>query len=219
MKLIVGLGNPGRRYEKTRHNIGFMVAAKVVTKIGAGEVRNRFNGEVAEGLAGEKLVVLCPQTYMNASGRSVRKACDFYKLSAEDVLVVCDDLNLPTGRLRFRSSGSAGGQKGLADIIRHLGTDQVARLRIGIGRPPADWDPVDYVLARFEADEQDQMEAVVSLAAQAVLDWSTEGPGFVMNHYNADAKTDRKQERKKKRSDAASPDDVASEGEANPASQ
>ena len=102
MKLIVGLGNPGRRYEQTRHNVGFMVASKVAAMIHADTVRSRFEAEVAEGLAGEKLVVLCPQTYMNASGKSVRKACDFYKLSPDDVLVICDDLDLPPGRLRFR---------------------------------------------------------------------------------------------------------------------
>ena len=158
MKLIVGLGNPGRRYEQSRHNIGFMVAAKIAKQIGAGSVKNRFDGEVAEGAWAGKLVVLCPQTYMNASGKSVRKACDFYKLAPDDVLVVCDDLDLPTGRLRFRASGSAGGQKGLADIIRHLGTDQVARLRIGIDRPPAGWDPAEYVLGKFVPEEQEKVE-------------------------------------------------------------
>lgn len=186
MKLIVGLGNPGRRYEQTRHNIGFMVAERVASLIGANSVKTRFEGEVAEGAAGDRLVVLCPQTFMNASGKSVRKACDFYKLSPDEVLVICDDLNLPTGRLRFRATGSAGGQKGLADIIRHLGTDRIARLRIGIDRPPAGWDPADYVLGKFAPDEQPKIEAAISLAAQAVLDWSTEGVGFVMNRYNAD---------------------------------
>ena len=195
MKLIVGLGNPGRRYEQTRHNIGFMVAARVASMIGADSVKTRFEGEVAEGSAGDKLVVLCPQTYMNASGKSVRKACDFYKLSPDELLVICDDLDLPTGRLRFRASGSAGGQKGLADIIRHLGTEQIARLKIGIDRPPAGWDPADYVLGKFAPGEQRRIEEAISLAAQAVLDWSTEGIGFVMNRYNADPSAG-KQERK-----------------------
>lgn len=204
MKLIVGLGNPGRRYEQSRHNIGFMVAASVAKQIGAGSVKSRFSGEVvegaAEGASAEKLVVLFPQTYMNASGKSVRKACDFYKLIPEQVLVVCDDLDLPSGRLRFRASGSAGGQKGLADIIRHLGTDQVARLRIGIDRPPAGWDPAEYVLGKFVPEEQEKIELVISLAARAALDWSTQGIGFVMNRYNADSSPkDKKKNRNKAR--------------------
>ncbi len=211
MKLIVGLGNPGRRYEQSRHNIGFMVAARVAKQIGADSVKTRFEGEVAEGAVAEKLVVLCPQTYMNASGKSVRKACDFYKLSPEDVLVVCDDLDLPSGRLRFRASGSAGGQKGLADIIRHLGTDQVARLRIGIDRPPAGWDPADYVLGKFAPEEQEKIEPAISLAAQAAIDWSTQGIGFVMNRYNADSSSEKKKNKKNDRSKAGTKEATKSE--------
>jgi PTH1 family peptidyl-tRNA hydrolase len=186
MKLIVGLGNPGRRYEQTRHNIGFMVASRVASLIGAGAVKSRFDGEVAEGLAGSKVVVLWPQTFMNASGKSVRKACDFYKLPAEDVLVICDDMNLPSGRLRFRANGSSGGQKGLADILRHLGTEQVARLRIGIDRPPPGWDTTEYVLGKFTEDQQDRIDAAVELAAKAVIDWVQQGMQYVMCRYNAD---------------------------------
>jgi PTH1 family peptidyl-tRNA hydrolase len=186
MKLIVGLGNPGRRYEQTRHNIGFMVASRVACLIGADSVKTRFDGEVAEGVVGAKLVVLWPQTYMNASGKSVRKACDFYKLTPDDVLVVCDDLNLPTGRLRFRANGSSGGQKGLADILRHLGTEQVARLRIGIDRPPAGWDPTEYVLGKFTEEQRSCIDAAVDLAAKAAIDWSTQGIQYVMCRYNAE---------------------------------
>ena len=220
MKLIVGLGNPGRRYEQTRHNIGFIVAARVASLIGAGPAKVRFEAEVAEGVAAEKLVVLCPQTYMNASGKSVRKACDFYKLSPEDVLVICDDLNLPSGRLRLKAGGSAGGQKGLADIIRHLGTDSIARLRIGIDRPPSGWDPSDYVLGKFGSGEKAKIENAVNFAAQAAVDWSAKGIGFVMNHYNADPdqekkqKKDRKQGREKSRRKEQKGSDVAgSDGE------
>lgn len=207
MKLIVGLGNPGRRYEQTRHNIGFMVASEVAKRFGSVSVKHRFDGEVAEGIAegssGDKLVVLCPQTYMNASGKSVRKACDFYKLSPDQILVVCDDLDLPVGRLRFRASGSAGGQKGLADIIRHLGTEQVARLRIGIGRPPTTWDPSDYVLGKFAAEEQEQIDKTIELAAQAAVDWSNQGIGYVMNRYNADPAPKRKSQQRIKGKDSA----------------
>jgi PTH1 family peptidyl-tRNA hydrolase len=187
MKLIVGLGNPGRKYEQTRHNIGFMVASKVASLIGASPSRVRFEGEVAEGIGQEKLVILCPHTYMNASGKSVRKACDFYKLSPCDLLVICDDLNLPAGRLRFRALGSAGGQKGLADIIRHLGTDDFPRLRIGIGQPPLGWEASDYVLGKFTKQEQDKIESSTTDAAHAVIQWAAEGIGSAMNRYNADS--------------------------------
>jgi PTH1 family peptidyl-tRNA hydrolase len=186
MKLIVGLGNPGRKYEQTRHNVGFMVANKVASLIGASPSKVRFEAELAEGGGDEKLVILWPQTYMNASGKSVRKACDFYKLAAHDLLVICDDMNLAAGRLRFRATGSAGGQKGIADIIRHLGTDEFPRLRIGIDRPPPGWDASDYVLAKFTKEEQDKIEASTTDAARAAIDWATQGIGFVMNRYNAD---------------------------------
>src|SRR5690606_31488021 len=135
-------------------------------------------GEVAESLyEGDKLVVLCPETYMNASGGSVRKAVDFYKLdpAGDDLLVICDDMNLAAGRLRFRSGGSAGGQKGLADLIKQLGTDQFSRLRVGIGRPPPHMDVVDFVLGRFSPQQRPVIDQTVDLAAGAVLQWAVSG--------------------------------------------
>lgn len=186
MKLIVGLGNPGRKYEQTRHNVGFMAAAKTASLIAASPSKIRFEGELAEGVNGqEKLIILCPHTFMNASGKSVRKACDFYKMTPNDLLVICDDLNLPTGRLRVRPSGSAGGQKGLADIIRHFGTDSFPRLRIGIDRPPPQWDVSDYVLGKFSKAEQESIESATTEAAYAAIDWVANGMAFVMNKYNA----------------------------------
>ena len=189
MKLVVGLGNPGKRYEQTRHNIGFMAAEKVAAVTSASPSKTRFQGELAEASVGGKLLILWPQTFMNSSGRSVREACNFYKISPENVLVVCDDLNLVSGRLRFRASGSAGGQNGLADVIRQLGTDQIPRLRIGIGRPPAGWDPADYVLGKFAKDEQVIMEDATELAAKAILDWCERGNDYVMNRYNGPNKS------------------------------
>jgi PTH1 family peptidyl-tRNA hydrolase len=207
MKLIVGLGNPGRKYEQTRHNVGFMVAEKLATLIGAGPIKERFNGEVAEGIvrpksdeqagSSEKLVILCPHTYMNASGKSVRKACDFFKITPEDVLVVCDDLNLPTGRIRLRPSGSAGGQKGLADIIRLLGTDEVPRLRIGIDRPPPQWDVSDYVLGKLAGEEKDKVDAAADKSVTASIDWATQGIGFAMNLHNVNPNPKKKPNKKK----------------------
>ncbi len=186
MKLIVGLGNPGRKYEQTRHNVGFMVAAKIANAISAESAKVQFEAEIASGFVGtDKVVIACPQTFMNASGRSVRKAFDFYKLTSEDLLVICDDLNLVTGRLRVRGSGSAGGQRGLLDIIGHLGTDQFARLRVGIDRPPVGWEVVDYVLGKLAGDEAIDMDNATSRATEAALDWIRHGTLYAMNRYNA----------------------------------
>ncbi len=194
MKLIVGLGNPGRKYAETRHNVGFVVAAKLMPKIGVAKAREKFNGELAEGMAdNEKIAILCPMTFMNASGDSVRRAIDFYKIepAGDDVLVICDDLNLTCGRLRIRRNGSAGGQKGLADVIRMLATDQVPRLRIGIDRPPADMDVIDYVLGKFEPEHRETIEQTCNTAANAALDWVRNGTLYCMNRYNAEPnKTD-----------------------------
>ncbi len=201
MKLVVGLGNPGRKYEQTRHNVGFMAAAKLASLVSASPSKVQFEGEIAEGRVGsEKLLILWPHTFMNASGKSVRKACDFYKLSPENLLVICDDLNLPCGRVRLRRSGSAGGQKGLADIIRHMGTDQIARLRIGIDRPPPQWNTADFVLGKFNKDEQPPIESATTLAAKATIDWVGEGMTFAMNKYNANpkGKADGKQAKPKR---------------------
>jgi PTH1 family peptidyl-tRNA hydrolase len=185
MKLIAGLGNPGRRYEGTRHNAGFAVVAEVARRWGAGRPKECFQGEALDvQCQGQKVLLLCPLTYMNHSGASVLAARDFYKLGNEDLLVVCDDLNLPVAKLRFRAQGSSGGQKGLADVIRRLGTEEFARLRIGIGAPPAGWDPVDYVLARFAPEELPAMEEAAKQAADAVGDWVREGIEFCMNRYN-----------------------------------
>ncbi len=205
MKLIVGLGNPGRKYEQTRHNVGFMAAVKVAALVSASPSKTQFEGEVAEGrLGNDRLIVLCPHTFMNVSGKSVRKAYDFYKMSPENLLVICDDLNLASGRLRIRPSGSAGGQKGLSDIIRQLGTDAVARLRIGIGRPPPQWDAADYVLGKFSKDEQQQIESATTRAAHAAIDWATEGTMFAMNKYNADPSAAKaKQDDQEKQNDSS----------------
>jgi PTH1 family peptidyl-tRNA hydrolase len=186
MKLIVGLGNPGRRYEKTRHNIGYAVLAEFARRLGvAAKPREKFHGELLEAeVGGEKLLLLAPTTYMNHSGRSVAAARDFYDIPPADVLVICDDLNLPVGKLRFRSGGSSGGQKGLADVIVQFQTDDVPRLRIGIGAPPPAWDAADYVLSRFASDEVPEMEKAVQKAAEAVEVWVREGLSACTNRYN-----------------------------------
>jgi peptidyl-tRNA hydrolase, PTH1 family len=188
MKLIIGLGNPGAQYERTRHNIGFAVVAEIQSMTRSLTPKARFGGEIFEGTnEDEKLLLLRPLTYMNASGQCVRKAVDFYKLTPDDCLVVCDDLNLATGRLRFRPSGSAGGQKGLADIIRHLGTESISRLRVGIGRPPVGWDVSDYVLGRFTDKENETVLPSIQDAAKAAVFWTKWGATETMNRYNASA--------------------------------
>ena len=133
----------------------------------------------------QPVCLLCPETYMNASGSSVKPAIDFFKLELRDVLVVCDDFALALARLRLRSKGSSGGQKGLRDIIRCVGTDEISRLRVGIGKPPDGWDVSGYVLSKFSKKEQTEMEIAVREAADVVADWVAEGTDYCMNKYNA----------------------------------
>jgi len=186
MKLVIGLGNPGRKYDRTRHNVGFEVLAKLAEELIAPSPRVKFEGEMTEAVWGtEKILLLWPHTYMNQSGRSVRRAIDFYKLDAADFLVVCDDMNLPAGRLRIRPSGSAGGQKGLSSIIQSLGTDQFARLRIGIDRPPPGWQTTDYVLGQFDDDQRTLINAAIDDGVATVKDWATLEFAEVMSRHNA----------------------------------
>lgn len=186
MKIVVGLGNPGRKYENTRHNLGFMVAAELARRHGAGKPRSAFQGEAVDAtLKGVRTLLLCPHTFMNNSGASVVLARDFYKLTNADVLVVCDDLNLPLGKLRFRARGSAGGQKGLEDIIRRLGGEDVPRLRLGIGQPPDRMDSADWVLAKFSKGERPEADSAVWRGADGAVDWAAHGIEYCMNHYNA----------------------------------
>ena len=185
MKLVVGLGNPGRRYQGTRHNIGYAVLAELARKLGGGPPKAQFHGAVVEAkLSDQKVLLLSPTTFMNLSGTSVREARSFYKLADEDLLVICDDLNLPVGKLRFRARGSSGGQKGLEDIIRRLATEEFSRLRVGVGTAPDGWNWADYVLSRFTAEELPVVKQAVGVAADSVAVWAREGIDFCMNQYN-----------------------------------
>ena len=187
MKLVAGLGNPGRRYRDTRHNVGFRVVERLGTQLAAGTPRSRFDADTSEvRLADERVLLLAPQTYMNRSGASVLAARDFYKIPLEDILVVCDDFNLPLGRLRARPKGSAGGQKGLQDVIQRLGDTGVPRLRIGIGAPPPGWDVADYVLSKFQKAEEDCVGLAIRRAAEATVVWVAEGIQACMNNFNRD---------------------------------
>jgi len=189
-KLVVGLGNPGSKYEATRHNIGFEAVDRLA-RGGAGTAFTRkFEGLLAEvEFDFRRALLLKPETFMNLSGRSVRQALQFYKLDPADLLVLCDDLALPLGKLRLRGGGSDGGQKGLRDIAAHLGTTDFARLRVGIGdRGPV--DAADYVLGRFRAAERPIIDDALITATQAVAVWVTQGLDAAMNRFNgpADAK-------------------------------
>jgi PTH1 family peptidyl-tRNA hydrolase len=186
MKLVVGLGNPGRKYEGTRHNVGWEVLAELSRRFSGPAPRVKFEAELVEISIGDQRVLLAaPQTYMNLSGRSVRQIVDFYKLPVEEALVVSDDLNLPCGQLRLRGAGTAGGQKGLQNIIDQFGTNQFARLRIGIDRPPGGRSATDYVLQRFSRAERDKIDAAIQGAAEGVELWVREGINAAMNKVNA----------------------------------
>jgi len=189
MKLIAGLGNPGRKYEETRHNIGFEVVREVARRHATSGTKVKFQGEVCEAQisgGGESALLLLPQTFMNRSGNSVLPARDFYKIDHEDILIICDDFNLALGRLRFRPKGSAGGQNGLANILQRLGDQEIPRLRIGVGKPPPEWDVADYVLSKFRKDEIDSVQIAIQHAADAVAVWVRSGMAECMNKYNAD---------------------------------
>jgi len=185
MKLIVGLGNPGRKYAGTRHNVGFEVLAELAKRLGADKPKSRFDGELTEAqIDSQRVLLLWPLTYMNNSGGCVQPTRDFYKVASEDLLVVCDDVSLPTGKLRLRAKGSSGGQKGLKDIIGRLGTEEFPRLRIGIGTQPPGWELADYVLSKFSSDEEPVVREAISKAADAAIDWIRSGLAPAMNKYN-----------------------------------
>ena len=169
MFVITGLGNPGEEYAGTRHNVGFMVINLLARRWQIEIHKKKFNSRVGSGLIkGKEVILQKPATFMNNSGLAVRQLTDFYKLEPKDVLIIYDDMDLKIGQLRIRTKGSAGGHKGLASVIEHLGTDGIARLRIGIGSPPIGIDAVDYVLSRFTKQQQEIIEGAIQKAADAV---------------------------------------------------
>jgi peptidyl-tRNA hydrolase, PTH1 family len=198
MKVVVGLGNPGRQYAGTRHNVGFAVLDALAAGPGVAAFRSRFQAQVAEANEGGRPVLLVkPETFMNLSGQAVRQAVDFYKVPLDDLLVVCDDFALPLGKLRVRAAGTHGGHNGLRSLQEHLGTTAYARLRVGVGGPRE--DAIDHVLGRFRPGERPVIEEAVQRAVQAVLVWVSEGVAACMNRFNGDA--DPAAGAKKKRKD------------------
>jgi len=185
MKIVVGLGNPGAKYRATRHNVGYLILSELAGRFAKTPPKAKFHADMLEIQLNQKTVLLlCPTTYMNNSGRSVSEAVRFYKLLPEDVLVVCDDLDLPFAKIRIRAEGGAGGQKGLKDIARVLGTEKFPRLRFGIDRPPGQADPADYVLSDFKSEEKKELPLALKIAADAVECCLTEGLAIAMNKYN-----------------------------------
>lgn len=184
MKLIVGLGNPGKEYENTRHNTGFMVIDKLADKLGVSIEQNKFKGLYTKlKYNGEDVILLKPQTYMNLSGESVRQVMDFYKINQEDILVIYDDMDMPVGKLRLRQTGSAGGHNGVKNIILHTGSQNFNRVRVGIGRHPY-MKVVDYVLSKFTSDESSDIEKGIENASEAVIDYLNYGFSHTMNNFN-----------------------------------
>lgn len=195
MKVIVGLGNPGPKYAGTRHNVGFDVIDYLAAGPGCTPFREKFEAFVSEMKDGaEPVLLLKPLTFMNLSGRAVRAVGDFYKLALTDVLVICDDFNLPLGKLRVRAKGSHGGQNGLRNIQEQLGTDAYARLRIGVGEPTH--DAVDHVLTKFKPGERAAVEDAVATAAQAALLWVRQGAEAAMNKFNGGDEKPKKEKKK-----------------------
>jgi PTH1 family peptidyl-tRNA hydrolase len=187
VKLVVGLGNPGTKYQGTRHNIGFELVDRLAQGGSSSTFSRKFEGLCAEvEIDYRRVMLLKPETFMNLSGRSVGQAVRFLKIPLTDVLGVCDDLSLPLGKLRLRPGGTDGGQKGLRDMINHLGSDQFPRLRIGIGdREQA--DAADFVLSRFRSSERPVIDDALILASQAVAVWVTQGIDAAMNRFNGPA--------------------------------
>lgn len=183
--LVVFLGNPGPKYAGTRHNAGFITADAAEKRYGVSINRSRFKALTAScELGGEKVLFMKPQTYMNLSGDAVQQAVSFYKIPAEHVLVVSDEMSLPVGKIRIRPKGSAGGHNGLKSIISVLGTENFPRIRLGVGAPPPEYDVKDWVLSTFRNQDAEDFHDAAERAAQAVEAYITLGPEKAMNLYN-----------------------------------
>ena len=186
MYIIVGLGNPGSRYEGTRHNMGFDVIDRLITVNNIPQAGRKFHAVYGTGIiGGQKVVLAKPVTYMNLSGTSVRELMDFYKIDpTRELIVISDDIDLEPGRIRIRKKGSAGGQNGLKHIIQCIGTQDFIRVRVGTGAKPQDWELADWVLSRFPKDERTQVDDAIIRAAEAVETIVTDGIDTAMNRYN-----------------------------------
>lgn len=186
MRLIAGLGNPGKDYEYTRHNLGFLVVQRLAKKLKLKfTLSSLTNGMTAQGdFDGQEICLLAPLTYMNNSGVAIKQLISKKELSVEDILVVCDDYNLDFQQIRLRAKGSDGGHNGLSSVIEHLGTEQFARLRMGIGYPPDGKDSVDYVLEEFKKKEKDHLDSFIEEAVSCCVTWLKNGIDAAMDQHN-----------------------------------
>lgn len=202
MKIIAGLGNPGSEYANTKHNVGFMFVDALADKLGIDGWKTKYDALVAEGHMGaEKILLMKPLTYMNESGRAIGPLLSWYKLEPQDLIVVHDDMDIPAGAVRIRRKGSAGGHNGIKSILYHVGDENFARVRIGIGRPQPGWTVVNHVLAPFSSEDAPKIREAIQYLLPAVECIVTEDVDMAMNRYNP-----KKQKKKK-----AEPETVAEE--------
>ena len=185
MKVIVGLGNIGKEYEKTRHNIGFMVVDELAKRWQVTSWQNKWQAEIATCFLPQKVLLVKPTTYMNLSGNAVREIAKFYNISPHEIAVIQDDLDLPCGKIRIRRKGSAGGHNGIRSLIQNLGSEDFARFRIGIGHPDKDRKKVvNYVLEPFNKEEQQLIQTAITVTAEALELFLKEDIDLVMNRFN-----------------------------------
>ncbi|WP_070001081.1 aminoacyl-tRNA hydrolase [Cellulosilyticum sp. I15G10I2] len=185
MKLIVGLGNPGMEYAVTRHNIGFQAIDTLAEVYNISVQRNKFKALIGEGtIKGERMILMKPQTYMNLSGEAIRQCMDWNKLTKDDIIVIYDDVSLEVAQLRIRKTGSAGGHNGIKSIINHLGSQDFARIKVGVGQKPPGWDLANYVLGRFTEEEMKAMGPKLKDIVKAVEVMLESGIDQAMNQYN-----------------------------------
>lgn len=192
MYIIVGLGNPGKQYEKTRHNIGFDFIDALADKYHISVLEAKFKALIGKGvIEGQKVILAKPLTYMNLSGESIRQLIDYYKVDEEsELIIVYDDISLNPGGLRIRAKGSAGGHNGIKNIIQHLGHDKFMRIKVGVGEKPKGWDLVDYVLGRFTTEDRKLVDEAIDVAVEAAKIMITEGIDEAMNRCNRTGKVE-----------------------------
>lgn len=197
MYIIAGLGNPGEKYDNTRHNAGFLTIDALADRYGIDVREKAHKALIGKGvIEGQKVILAKPQTYMNLSGESIRALVDYYKVTQEELVIIFDDISLEPGQLRIRKKGSAGGHNGIKSIIAHLGTQEFTRIKVGVGEKPPRMDLADYVLGRFAKEEQDTMKEAFETAAKAAVAIMTEGEDAAMNQYNGSKKKKEKAEAK-----------------------